>query len=98
VNVKLKRKALVKLALAAIVVLALVVSYFLLTDEGAPGYSPGNRWTWEVTRQELDPLTGNVRSERTYEQTLEYLGEETRGGHGVGIFKLTTPDRPTQYA
>jgi hypothetical protein len=83
---------------AAVTIVALTALYLPLTAEkGAPSYTPGSRWTWQVTRQELDPLTNNVIATRTYSQTIEYVGEGTRGGYRGGIFKLTMPDRPTQY-
>jgi len=54
---KKRHKKLIVIALAAAVIIAaLVTSYFYLAAEkGAPSYSAGNRWTWQVTRQELDP-------------------------------------------
>jgi hypothetical protein len=42
----------------------------------------------------LDPLTDNVISEHSYEQTLEFLREETRGKYKCGVFKLTTSGQP----
>lgn len=83
---------------AVVIVLVLAASYLCLTAEkGAPSYSVGDRWTWQVTRQELDPLTDNVTATRTYEQTIEYVGEETRDSYKGGIFKLTVSGQPTQY-
>lgn len=93
------QKRLIKTALpVAVIAAALVASCCLLTTEGPPSYSPGNRWTWQVTKQGLDPTTDNVTSTRTYEQTIEYLGEQTRNGYTGGVFKLTASDLPTQYA
>ena len=94
-----EQKRLVTIALAAaVIVVVLVASYLFLTAEkGAPSYSLGDRWTWQVTRQELDPLTDDITSIRTYSQTIEYKGKETRGGYSGGIFNLTVSGQPTQY-
>jgi hypothetical protein len=59
-----------------------------------PKYTPGNKWTWSVTRQLIDPTTENVLSERTYEQTLEYIGEEVKNGVRCFILKLTREGVP----
>jgi hypothetical protein len=85
-----------KKALLGVLCIAIVAAVYLWSTSGreAPKYGPGNRWTWKVTRQSLDPLTDNVLSERTYEQVLEYIGEEVRDGFSCSVFKLTREGTP----
>jgi len=94
-----KPKIPVKPAIGVVlVILVLAASYiYLTTEKGAPSYSVGDRWTWQVTRRQLDPLTDNVISTLTYDQTVEYLGENTSGNYRAGIFRLTISSQPSQY-
>lgn len=95
---KRKLRLIVTVGVVIAIVAALVISYsYLSGEEGAPNFIAGDRWTWSVTKQELDPLTDNVISTRTYERTIEYVGEETRNNYKGGIFKLTVSGQPTQY-
>ena len=83
---------------AVVVILVLAASCLYLTlGKGAPSYSVGDRWTWQVTRRQLDPLTDNITSTLTYDQTVEYLGENTSGIYGADIFRLTISGQPSQY-
>jgi len=77
----------------AVIILALSAIFSILTLTKAPSvpsYSTGNRWTWQVTRSELDPFTENVTSTASYQQTLEYLGEQSKDGHTCAVFRLTS--------
>jgi len=62
-------------------------------DEGRVGYQAGTYWTWQVTRSDLDPMTENVLSSSSYQQTLEYIGEAERDGYECAVLKLTTEGR-----
>lgn len=85
-----------KKALLGFLCIAIVATVYLWSTSWreAPKYGPGNRWTWRVTRQLLDPLADNILSERTYEQALEYAGEEGRAGFSCSVFKLTREGTP----
>jgi|GEM_PF-5633473 len=93
-----RKKLAVMLPVAAAIIVLLAISCSHLTaGKGAPSYSPGDRWTWQVTRQELDPLTDNITSTRTYEQTIECTGDETRNGYRGSTFRLTVSGQPLRY-
>lgn len=92
----LKREAAV--AIVALVLVASATAAIVLTARNSPpAYYSGDRWTWQVTRQFLDPLTDNVTSTTSYEQTSEYLRRETRGTYTGDVFKLTVSGQSGQY-
>jgi len=83
------RKKQKKLALVAMIIVAVAVAVSLyLFQEAVPRFTAGDRWTWSVTKQELDPITGAVIATRTYSQTLEYLGEGSKDGYRAYICQL----------
>ncbi|KUO39725.1 MAG: hypothetical protein AVW06_03330 [Hadesarchaea archaeon DG-33-1] len=83
----------IKIAASLIVVAAVVggITYYL-RDEGiipsaAPSFSVGDVWTWEVTREEIDPETGWTISSDNYSEISKYMGEQNKQNRDCQVFK-----------